>query len=246
MTAAPRDVAPAPAIPTRTPTPAAADPTLIGTEPDNQSTARQPTAGRLPSARGPWSNHGIALNSDLRTRATQSNSSTRVRSANKPLPEPPRPKTTPSHETHGMGLSWNNHANLLVAPEGYPLVLPVEAILEAPPLPPAWGDFHVQALLIMQSDDLLGCLSLTHDGICEGHGATPWDMSTVAPNVAPNMPRIATVCIEPIRTNKTRNRLFFHLVAGLFGLPRPSYWWPHRDSNPGPSGYEPPALTAEL
>ena len=23
-------------------------------------------------------------------------------------------------------------------------------------------------------------------------------------------------------------------------------WWPHRDSNPGPSGYEPPALTAEL
>ena len=29
-------------------------------------------------------------------------------------------------------------------------------------------------------------------------------------------------------------------------LPRGSEWWAHQDSNLGPSGYEPPALTTEL
>ena len=35
-------------------------------------------------------------------------------------------------------------------------------------------------------------------------------------------------------------------MQGLAGFVAPSPWWVHLDSNQGPAGYEPVALTAEL
>jgi hypothetical protein len=35
-------------------------------------------------------------------------------------------------------------------------------------------------------------------------------------------------------------------IASASRMPPKSFWWACRDSNPGPTGYEPAALTAEL
>ena len=48
------------------------------------------------------------------------------------------------------------------------------------------------------------------------------------------------------RLASTANLAVEPVASRTCALPQDGSYWPRRDSNPGPSGYEPPALTAEL